>query len=282
MRPRIVEALHAWFGTELFGWIVPDPAFVYALAITVVGVVFVRRTATEGLARVHALGAAIWAIVGGLIGARLFFLTQHFDLLLSRPAIIFDLNGGTVSWGAYVGGTFAFVLYLRRSRQSVLRFLDVLASCLGLGPFIARWACFLNGDDYGTLATVPWAVSFPHGSYPFAAQVQAGLLDPLAELSLPIHPVQMYLSLKGLVLFGVCTMLWKRRLPAGVLFALYWMMFGAARFAIEFFRGDVSRGFVGVFSVGQVMSLGIIVAAGVMLAFTAWRRMPLLVRHNVP
>ncbi len=281
MRPHIVETLNAWSGTELFGWLVPDPAFVYALAMAVVGLVFVRRVEKDGLDPVHALGAAIWAIIGGLIGARVFFLIQHNDLLLARPSILFDLNGGTVSWGAYLGGSLAFILYLHRSHQPSLRYLDVLASCLGLGPFIARWACFLNGDDYGTLTNVAWAVSFPHGSYPFAAQVQAGLLEPVAELSLPIHPVQLYLSLKGLLLFLVCTMLWKRKLPDGFLFAIYWLLFAAVRFVLEFFRGDSTRGFVGGLSVGQGMALAVFLAAGVMMAFTAWRRTSPLIKEKI-
>jgi phosphatidylglycerol:prolipoprotein diacylglycerol transferase len=282
MRPRIVDTLNTWFGTELFTWLVPDPAFVYALAMAAVAFVFVRRTLKDNLDRYHALGAVIWGIVGGLIGARVFFLIQHVDLLLARPSIVFDLNGGTVSWGAYLGGALGFVLYLRRQRQPAMRYLDVLASCLGLGPFIARWACFLNGDDYGTLSDAPWAVSFPHGSYPFAAQVQAGLLDPLAELSLPVHPVQIYLSLKGLLLFVVCSALWKRSFPPGVLFGVYWVMFGVVRFVIEFFRGDVSRGFIGALSVGQVMSLTIVVVAGAMLAYIGLQRGTPVVTHTLP
>lgn len=279
MRPRLIESLNAWFGTELFGWLVPDPAFVYALAIAVVGVVFVRRVTVEGLDRFHALGAGIWSVVGGLIGARLFFLAQHYDLLIEHPAILFQLNGATVSWGAYIGGSLAFVLYLLRHRQSLPRYLDVLASCLGLGPFIARWACLLNGDDYGTMTAMPWGVAFPHGSYPFAAQVQAGVLDPLASLSLPLHPVQIYLSLKGLVLFLVCTALWRRRvLPAGMLFGVYWLLFAVLRFSLEFFRGDVSRGFIGALSVGQLMCVLAFLVSGTLLG-VAYRRKVVVNQH---
>ncbi|MER3523562.1 MAG: hypothetical protein C4326_05685 [Ignavibacteria bacterium] len=273
MRPRIVHTLDAWSGTELLGWLVPDPAFVYALAMAVVVVVFVRRSHVDHLDRVHALGAAIWGMIGGLLGARIFFLLQHLHLVATSPSIVLDLNGGTVSWGASLGGTVAFILYLHAKRQAVIRFLDVLASCLGLGPFIGRWACFLNGDDYGTLSDLPWAVAFPHGSFPFAAQAQAALIDPLAPVSLPVHPVQLYLSLKGLVLFVVCTALWKRyALPHGLLFCIYWGLFAVARFMLEFLRGDVSRGFVGGLSVGQAMSLAILIVSGAAMILLVARR----------
>jgi len=268
MRARIVESLNGSFGGDLFTWLVPDPAFLYALAIGVLLWVFVTRAKSEELSRYHALGAAIWGTIGGLLGARIFFLLQNVSFLIAKPSIVFELNGSTVSWGAYIGGVIGFALYLRRNHQPLLRYADVLASCLGLGPFIARWACFLNGDDYGTRSNVAWAVSFPHGSYPFAEQANAGFIDPMTNLSLPVHPVQLYLSLKGLLLFVICTYIFRRyRLPQGSLFCLYWLLFACMRFFLEFFRGDVSRGFVGPLSVGQVMSIAIFVVSALASVF---------------
>lgn len=254
MRPRIVDALNLWSGTSLFSWLVPDPAFLYALAIGSVLWVFVRRATGNGLAAYHALGGAIWAIAAGMIGARAFFVLQHFQLFVAQPSLLLDLNGATVSWGAYLGGATAFFLYLSRATQAPFRYADILATCLGLGVLFGRIACFLNGDDYGTLSDLPWAVAFPHGSYPFADQANAGLINPMADLSLPVHPVQLYLALNGLLLFLVFSYVCRHfRPPDGVLFFMFWATFSFTRFLLEFFRGDASRGFVGPFSVGQAM-----------------------------
>ncbi len=275
MRPRLVEFLDGSFGTALFGWIVPDPSVVYAIAILAVLFVYVRSCAQAGLSRYHALGSAIWGIAGGLVGARLFYLLQHFDAWTRDWSMALDLSGSTASWGAYLGGGLGFATYLARwgSAAPGWRHADAAASCLALGPAIGRWACFLNGDDFGTLSDLPWAVRYPHGSYPFAHQVREGVLDPLAELSLPGHPLQLYLSFNAIVLFVVFRALWKRRgLAPGALFALYWTAYLASRFFWEFFRAGVERPLFGVLSTNQLMALGLCALA--LVALTILSRSP--------
>jgi len=256
VRPWLVEYLNQVFGTNLFNWLVPTSAFMYALAMLVGLLVFVRRSSKKKLSTYHALGAAIAAMVGGLIGARLFYLLTHFDRLLSNPAIIFDVSGGTVSWGSYIGGGVAFWLYVVIQRQSFLLYSDVLGSCLGLGPFIGRWSCFLNGCCFGKLSAVPWAIAYPHGSYAFAAQARQELIDPLSSYSLPVHPLPIYFSLNGLFLFLLFSWLWKRnRLPAGALFWLYWAIYAVNRFILEYFRDVDNVNLIGVFSFPQIMTI---------------------------
>jgi phosphatidylglycerol---prolipoprotein diacylglyceryl transferase len=256
MRPRIVEYLNDAIGGEIWGWVIPTPAVVYALMMLAMLVLFVRRAAQSDQSKYHALGAALWAMAGGLIGARLLFLLFHIDRVLVTPEMIFNLSGATMSFGAYLGGALGFILYIRRNSLPGLKYLDVCASILGLGPFIGRWSCFLNGDDFGTLSNAPWAVSFPHGSYPFAHQVELGLLDPLQALSLPVHPVQLYLSLNGLFLFLLFTWLWKKKTFApGLLFGWYWIAYPAIRLLIEFFRGGVEPNVFGILTAPQATTL---------------------------
>jgi phosphatidylglycerol---prolipoprotein diacylglyceryl transferase len=265
MRPRIIEYLNQATGIEVWGWIIPTPAVIYTLMMLVCLVLFIRRTAHSDLSRYHALGAALWAMIGGLIGARLMFLLFHIDRVLITPEMIFNLSGATMSFGAYLGGAAGFLLYIRRNSLPGLTYLDASASILGLGPFIGRWSCFLNGDDFGTLSNVPWAVSFPHGSYPFAHQVELGLIDPLQALSLTIHPVQIYLSLNGLFLFILFTWLWKKRtLAPGLLFGWYWIVYPSTRLIFEFFRGGVERNVFGVFTTPQATTLLLLFAGIVM------------------
>jgi phosphatidylglycerol:prolipoprotein diacylglycerol transferase len=146
--------------------------------------------------------------------------------------------------------------------MSVWKYLDVAASVLGIGPMIGRMACFLNGDDYGKLSHVPWAVHFPHGSYPFLDHVSKGLISPLEDWSLAVHPVQLYGCLKGLLLFLLFSYLWKKDVfKPGVLFFLFWIVYAMARFTLEFFRGDEDRGWVGPLSTGQFMSLTLLVGS---------------------
>lgn len=262
MRPTIVGWLNEALGTGVFEWLVPYPALVYALTMLACLLVFVRRSGQAGLPAYHAIGAALTGMIGGLIGARLLFL------VLWRPPPerfleeLLRVSGGTISWGAYLGGFAGFCGYLVVRRRDPLAHLDVLGSVLGLGPFLGRWACLLNGCDFGRPSDVPWAVSYPHGSIPFVAQVRHGLLDPLAEQSLAVHPVQLYLALNGLLLFGVFSLLWRRmRWPPGAIFFGYWAAYAATRFPLELLRGNTETFYLGVLSIGQVMSVVVLVVS---------------------
>lgn len=263
MRPRIIDYLHDSCRLRgLSSYIVPDPAFVYAAMLGVGIVLFVRRCDASGLSKRHSTGIALWASIAALIGGRLFFLLQHLAYTVSHPSVVFDANGATVSFGVYIGGVLGTIFYGSMNNVAIAKYLDVAASVLGIGPMIGRLACFLNGDDYGRIAKVPWGVRFPHGSYPFLDQVHRGLISPMDDLSLPVHPVQLYGSFKGLVLFVLFTFLAKRKLfRPGVLFCLFWLCYAACRFTLEFYRGDDDRGWVWALSTGQFASTIIALAA---------------------
>jgi phosphatidylglycerol:prolipoprotein diacylglycerol transferase len=270
VRPRLVEGLIAAFGTRLFEWLVPSPAVMYALAMLAALVIVRRRSrAAPGVLPYHALGVGLWVMAGALVGARLFYLVQDLPATLAQPQRIFDLGGATVSWGAYLGGGAGLLLYCRCYRLPGWPYADLLAVTIGLAIAIGRWGCFLNGDDFGTRSDLPWAVRFPHGSYPFAQQARAHLISPLDDLSLPVHPVQLYLSFNGLLLFFLTSWYWKRfRLRPGATFCFFWLLYPVSRFFLEFFRGDHDQFILGL-PLAQAFSILIAVAATIGL----WHRL---------
>ena len=277
MRPRIVEALDATFGTSLFDALIPTPATVYALAMLATVILLWRRSSDSGLKLYHVLGVAFWVMLSANIGARVFHLAHHWEETIANPAEIIRLGGATASWGAYLGGALGLVLYCWRYRESCGRHADLIASAAGLSIAIGRWSCFLNGDDYGTLTNLPWAVRFPHGSYTFAAQARANFISPLDELSLPVHPVQLYLSLNGLVLLLLATWFWRRyREVPGATFCAFWLTYSVSRFALEVFRGDHDHMVLGFLSVGQAMCLVTAAAAAFGLRATLCSQRPQL------
>jgi phosphatidylglycerol:prolipoprotein diacylglycerol transferase len=218
---------------------------------------FVRRCNRSGLETRHAAIAAILAVAGGMLGARIYYLLHHYRYVLENPRVIVGFGAGIASFGAYIGGTLALVVYLRAVKQDLLRYLDVLGSVLGLGPFVVRWACFLNGCCYGTPSDLSWAVRYPAHTFAWRAHARNGLIGPGDELSLPVHPVQIYLSLLGLACFVIASRFWKRYAAyRGATFVLFWLVYGAGRFFLEFLRGDVPR----YTAVGLTLSQIVIVA----------------------
>jgi phosphatidylglycerol---prolipoprotein diacylglyceryl transferase len=203
-------------------------------------------------------------MVGAVLGARIFNAVLNLDVTLADPWSRFSPSAGISSWGGLLGGSGGLAAYCHRNRQVLLPCADAMSSCLGLSICLARCACFLNGDDFGTLSNLPWAVRFPPGSLPFIAQVRSGLLNPMADLSLPVHPVQLYLSLIGLFAFVIATWLWTRlRMRPGATFCSFWLMYCPLCFFMELFRGDEVYLTKNALTVPQVMAVLVFLAAGI-------------------
>jgi len=268
MRQRIVEYLDHATGTGLGNILIPTPTILYGVAVLLLAVIFVRRAWNTGLDRRGAIETAIVGGIGAFIGAKLLYIILHLESYLLLPSHIFA-PGGTVSWGAYAGSIAAVSLFAAYRRVSVRRTLDVLASCLGLGPFIGRWSCFLNGDDYGVVTGLPWGVRYPADSFPYAAHVSDGIISHTESLSAAVHPNQLYLSLNGLLLFIIMTVMWKRlRDRPGMTFGVFWLLYPASRFFLEFTRDEALNSVVPFLSASQLFCVGAAASAALFLVTT--------------
>jgi phosphatidylglycerol:prolipoprotein diacylglycerol transferase len=269
MRQRFVDYVVGAFGIEFSGYLIPTPVIIQIIAIIVVSIVFVKRSNQAALSKYHALGICLWAIIGGMIGARLFFLIYNIKTTILNPGQIFDLGGATVSWGGYLGGLFGFIFYSRLHKIKFLPYADALTSCLALGPFIGRWSCLLNGCCYGKLSDKLWAVSYPEDSIPYIDQVHAGIIENGALLSLAVHPLPIYHSLAGLFLFVIMTFYWKRyRNLVGLTFFMYWILYALSRYFLDYLRGDSTYTIAGPLSLTQVIAVLFIFVSGAGLFFS--------------
>jgi len=254
MRPILIQRLNDIFHTDMFLWLIPHGAAIYAIAFVTVLIIFVYRSSKVGLSRSYAFWSGIWAIAFGLIGSRFYYIIEHMNAILKAPSLI--LTGGSGSLGGYIGGTIGLLLSLKLYHARILEYIDVASSTLGLGIFIARWSCFFESCCYGAVSSIPWAVRFPNGSMPYNAHITQGLITPEAQASLPVHPVQIYASLNGLILFILASWYWKRlRYRPGITFCLFWLSYCITRFGLEFLRGDGVRDFVGLLSTPQLLCL---------------------------
>jgi len=208
----------------------------------------------------------IWIIISALAGAKLLLLVVDFN---SFGRSLGDLMKLMRSAGVFYGGLIAAVVvalwYLRRHRLPMWTVTDVFAPGIALGHVIGRLGCLFAGCCFGRPTTVPWAITF-HSEY---AGQNVG-----TPLGLPLHPTQLYEAGAELLILGV--LLWgerrTRQFP-GRTFWSYMLLYGISRFVIEFYRGD-NRGSIGMFSTSQVVSLGIVPLAVVMLAVLSRRYSP--------
>jgi phosphatidylglycerol:prolipoprotein diacylglycerol transferase len=212
------------------------------------------RARKEGLDPELVSYLAIWILIGGLIGARAFFVVEYWGSLKSVWDVFKIWEGGIVFYGCIIGGAVAFVLFRRLYPFPLRPMLDVIAPALALGIALGRIGCFLNGCCYGDVCSLPWAVTFPRGSSPWSHQVNLGLISESAPRSLPVHPTQLYSALDGLILLFLLTAYYPLRRRDGEVMALLMVTYPITRFFIERLRSDEPGMFVGL-TISQAISV---------------------------
>lgn len=217
----------------------------------------------RGLAEDYAADIVAAAVIGGIVGAKLWYVavTQDAGALFSR--------GGLVWYGGFIGGAAAVILNGWRLRVPLRWTMQLVAPALPAAYALGRIGCFLVNDDYGRPSDLPWAVKFPQGLPPstaasmeqlFGIPVPAGI-DPSTVLA--VHPTQIYEAIIMLAAFMLLWSLRKRSWAIGRIFGLYLVFAGAERFFIEILRAKDDR-FLGPFTLAQLTSV-ILIVIGVWL-----------------
>ena len=196
----------------------------------------------------------IWATIGTIVGGRLgFVLFYEPSFFLQHPQQIFAIWGGGMAFhGGLLGVGLATYIFARRNGIPVVSLMDLAAAAAPFGLFFGRIANFINGEIYGRLSDMPWAVEFP-------ARVLAE-----GHAVGPRHPTQLYEALlEGIVLFIALRYLTHRRgalMRPGIIVGTFLMIYGAARIFAEFFKEwDYGQFFTtSYFSTGMVYSLPMI------------------------
>jgi phosphatidylglycerol:prolipoprotein diacylglycerol transferase len=223
------------------------------------------------LAEDYAADLVAAAVVGGIVGAKLWYVALTRD-----PGALFS-RGGLVWYGGFVGGTIAVILNGWRLRVPLRWTMQLVAPALAAAYALGRVGCFLVNDDYGRPTNLPWAVKFPKGLPPSTA----GNMEHLFGIAVPpgtdpstvlaVHPTQLYETGLMLIAFAI---LWRLRLsdrPVGWLFGLYLVFAGVERFLVEIVRAKDDR-FLGAFTLAQLTSVILVLIGSALLV--AWRSGP--------
>jgi phosphatidylglycerol:prolipoprotein diacylglycerol transferase len=117
--------------------------------------------------------ASLYALVAGVVGARLFFVIHYFDLFKGDLLSMFAIwKGGLELLGGVICAIGVLILYMRYHKLPVRRYLDILAIGLMLAISFGRIGCFLNGCCFGKPTELPWGIRFPYGAHPYISQVE--------------------------------------------------------------------------------------------------------------
>jgi len=183
-----------------------------------VGFFLFSKVAKKNLAQEKIFWLTIFILLAGIVSARLFYVIQ-FPYYFYHPMQVFEFsNGGLTIYGGLVGGLIAGLFYIRKNKLDFWPLADILAPIIALGIFIVRIGCFLINDHQGAITNLFWAIEWPDGTFR--------------------HPVALYLSLNGLVIFWILLFLKDKLKKPGQLFIIFLFYYSISRFILDFFRSS--------------------------------------------
>ena len=221
------------------------PVFIYWYGLLVMTAILVGLWLTIKLDKKYQLGLgqekifnlAIWLIIVGAIGARLYHVLSDINYYWLRPLEIFYLwRGGLGIFGAVIAGIIFLYFYARRQGWSVWLFLDLLAPAIILGEAIGRWGNWFNQENFGWPTNLSWGIPIDilHRPGEFLAQKF-------------FHPTFLYQFFWNVIIFIFLLWLMKRWRPGtGMIVAFYLIFYSMGRFLIEFLRTNAQPMFFGL------------------------------------
>jgi phosphatidylglycerol---prolipoprotein diacylglyceryl transferase len=220
--------------------------------------VSVRNSQKQGINPDDAWNFGILVVLSGIIGAKILYIINDWSTYAEHPGEIFSLNtlqAGGVFSGGLVAALVAAVLYIRKHHMPPLATCDAFAPGLAIGHAIGRLGCFAAGCCYGKPTNHFWGVTFTNP----VAHALVG--TPLNEA---LEPTQLFESAVELANFFVLMWMFERKKFDGQVFGAYLILYGVARYFLEFIRDDPGRGsvFGGLMTGTQLISIFLVITGG--------------------
>ncbi len=246
-----IDPVFLELGPVQFRWY----GLMYLIGLTIAYFVIREKAAARGLglSKDQVYDMIVWAAFGVFIGGRLgYVLFYNLSYYLDHPSKILAVwEGGMSFHGGLIGTIVALIWFGKRQRIPIYTIADMAAAVTPIGLGLGRIGNFINGELFGRPTDVDWCMVFPNGG-------------PACR-----HPSQLYeMALEGVLLFLVLWWIGRKPTPPGTIFWSFLTGYGICRMVAELFREpDAHIGFIfGTLSMGQILSLPMIVVGAFMLA----------------
>lgn len=239
-----------------------------ALAFLAALLVAARLGARDGLPRERLFDLGLWLLLASIVGSKLLLLVvepEYRDAPQRLLSLDFLRSGG-VYYGGFLAAVVTAYVLVRRYKLPWWRTADAFAPGIALGQAIGRQGCFAAGCCWGKPTSMPWGVRF----------MELGHQVTGVPIDTHLHPTQLYESFAAFLFFALLIWLHRRKAFDGQVILAYGVLYGAARFIIEFFRDDPRGDIFGLtslthLSTSQLISLLVGITSLVVLIIR-WRR----------
>lgn len=221
------------------------------------------RVKKFGLDGDRVIDVVLGAVVGGIVGARLYYVLFTWDEYKNDLLSIFDTRkGGMAIYGGIIGAFLVGALMCRLRKVKFLPLCDLAAGGFFIGQAIGRWGNFVNVEAFGGNTSLPWGMTSDTISrYLLSHESELTKIGMTIDVNAPVHPTFLYESLWCVIGFFVLQAVLKHRRFDGEGLLFYVLWYGAGRFVIEGLRTDSLM--IGALRVSQMFALLCCVASAV-------------------
>lgn len=233
-----------------------------------------KRAKNRGLEPNVITDVGFYVILSAIVGARLYYVFLHFDEFQNNLLSIFNPFqeggvgiGGLVMYGGFLGAILAGFIYFKTRKLPFRPYADAIAPSVGIGIFLTRIGCFLNGCCYGGPTSAFFGVIFPPhspaGHYQRHVHVEGIEHLTTTHASTPaIYPSQLFESIGGLAIALIVMWVGRKKFFAGLEFYLVGLLYSVLRFAVDFSRYYAPGEKLGPLSHNQVLCIGLFIVFG--------------------
>lgn len=204
------------------------------------------RAKKKGLKYELIFSLFIWCLVGGILGAKLLYIITQLKSFIEDPGLWLKFSDGFVVYGGIIGGIFAGFLFCKRHKLNFLQYFDLVMPSIALAQGFGRVGCIFAGCCYGVETNSAFSLVFKSSNY--------------APNHIHLVPTQPLSSALNFLNFFALLLISKRIKADGQVAGFYLIFYSVGRFILEFYRGDLERGTVGVLSTSQFISIFLFIA----------------------
>lgn len=223
---------------SLFGRNITWYGIIITLGIIVAVTIAFLRSKKEGVVADDILDLAIYCVIFGVIGARLYYVIMKRENFNSFYDVIAIWNGGLAIYGGIIAGFITGFVITKIKKMNVRKLFDVGAPSVMIGQAIGRWGNFINAEAYGTETTLPWRM---------------GIQNIYNPETIYVHPTFLYESLWNLIGFILINIFYNKKKFDGEVFLWYVSWYGFGRMFIEGLRTDSL--YVGSVRISQLVAI---------------------------
>lgn len=232
--------------------------FMIAMGILVAYVTAEYRARKHSMAYEHIFYLVIWCVLGGFLSSKILFWITEWKQFIEDPMFFLRTFGdGFVVYGGIIGGILFGYLYCRKAKLNFLEYFDLVMPSVALAQGFGRIGCLLAGCCYGEETSGALSITFHDSAF--------------APNNVALISTQIYSSILNFLHFFVLLYIVRHKKAHGQVAACYLIFYSVGRFILEFFRGDIARGSVGILSTSQFIGIFTGLAGILLLIYTIRR-----------